>query len=107
MDINPNATRTWTPESGSCTYTMRPLTLEEEHRIFDLQASEGIWATRLYLLRTCLVSIAPTDGDQVELEGLESAEVDAALKAIPITHRVAICDEILAGVALSEDELGK
>lgn len=121
IEINPNAKTTFQypepppepedraegegePVWDKPTWTIRPLTLEEEHAVMDLEP-KGIWASRAYMLRRALVDC---EGHSTPFEvGPHGGASDSFIRSIPVTWRGPICSRILATITITEEDLEK
>lgn len=104
IEVNPNARSTI--EVGQATFTVSPLTLDEEHQILDMQSRGGIWGSRLFMLRRKLVAAENWKLPFESHETLGGAS-DSFIQHLPIKVRAAICDHILESVVLEEEDLEK
>lgn len=107
IEINPNARSTFQPsgEDGP-SFVLRPMTLEEEHTVFDLQAARGVWHSRLWILRHLLVDATGWHHD-FEANDRTGGASDAFIQSLPVPLRASICEHVWKSVVLSESDLEK
>ena len=106
LQINPSQRNTFQPEEGGPSWIFRPMTLEEEHLLFDLQSAKGVWMARLWILRNLLVDVEDWKLDFEANEKTGGAS-DAFIQSIPVTQRGNLCEHVWTGVVLSEADLEK
>lgn len=103
---NPDARIEFQPDEGGPTWELRPLTLEEEHRVFDIQEREGVWSSRAYVLRRCLVG-ARDHRRKFEANAMTGGASDEFLRSISLKDRARICDRLIEEILISEEQLEK